>query len=188
MILAAARPARAQTPFDLVHRFPLAQSSLCCNPVIQAADGNLYGTAGGGTFGAGIAFKISPGGTVTILHDFTSSGSDGGYPTSALIQASDGNFYGTTMFGGSSNDGTIFKMTPGGAVTVLHSFDARVDGFIVIDPVIQGADGNLYGSAEEGGPGGPSGSAGTLFRISFDGAFSLLHVFDAGDPAGGFPG
>ncbi len=90
--------------------------------LIQAADGNFYGaTEGGGPSNAGTVFKITPAGVETVLYSFT-GGSDGWEPFAGLIQATDGNFYGTTTYGGSSNMGTVFKITPAGVETVLYSF------------------------------------------------------------------
>jgi uncharacterized repeat protein (TIGR03803 family) len=93
-------------------------------PLVQARDGNFYGTTvnGGGTSDLGTVFKMTPGGTVTVLHAFV-GGTDGAYPYAALIQAADGTFYGTTSEGGAVwNSGTVFQMTPSGNVTVLHAF------------------------------------------------------------------
>ena len=75
----------------------------------------------GGSSGAGAVFKVTPSGTGSILHSFT-GGSDGANPYAALIQGSDGNFYGTSFAGGTSSLGTVFKLTPGGIETVLYSF------------------------------------------------------------------
>src|SRR5579864_8122017 len=77
---------------------------------------------------------------VDVLHSF--AGGDGSLPSVALIQATDGNFYGTTYYGGTSNAGTVFKMTPSGAVTVVHSFTTGVDGGYPLAPLIQATDGN----------------------------------------------
>ena len=92
----------------------------------QATDGNFYGTTNtGGVNGYGTVFKITPTGTLTILYSFLCSPpscTDGDFPD-ALVQATDGNFYGTTEGGGTNNSGTIFKITPSGALTTLHTFD-----------------------------------------------------------------
>jgi uncharacterized repeat protein (TIGR03803 family) len=186
--LATSRVAGAQVPVDVLHGFSI-QPIEGPNAVIRATDGNLYGTtSSGGTYDHGTIFKMTPFGTVTILHDFAGCyrdclRSDGGYPTAALVQATDGNFYGTTTSGGSGGEGTLFKVTPNGVVTVLHSFVCAVDGCELSGALIQATDGNLYGSAYGGGP----EFDGSLFKISLDGTFSLLHVFTAADPAGGSP-
>ena len=147
-------------------------------PLIQATDGNFYGTTDfGGSAGEGTIFRITPLGAVTILHSFGdgSVASDGTYPWCALVQAKDGNFYGTTPQGGFANEGVVFKMTPLGVVTTLHSFgDGSIpsDGTYPQGGLVQGIDGNLYGTTEEGGIG-----LGTAFRITTQGALTLLHIF-----------
>ena len=92
--------------------------------LIQASDGNFYGTTQeGGSNGAGTVFKITPNGSLTTLHIFDPGQGDAGYPYAGLIQASDGNFYGTSTDGGTQHgNGTVFKITSAGTVTVLHSF------------------------------------------------------------------
>jgi uncharacterized repeat protein (TIGR03803 family) len=90
-------------------------------------------------------------GTVTALHVFT-GGADGASPTAGLILATDGNFYGTTTAGGDFNLGTVFRLTPGGVLTVLHSFAGSPnDGADPIGGLVQGSDGNLCGTTSEGG-------------------------------------
>lgn len=100
------------------------------------------------------------------------NGTDGGYPLAALVQAGDGNLYGTTSIGGSNCDGTVFKISPGGVLTTVHSFDGQ-DGFSPAAAVIQAADGNLYGTVEQGG----ARSGGTVFKITLSGEFSMLYTF-----------
>jgi uncharacterized repeat protein (TIGR03803 family) len=82
--------------------------------LIQANDGNFYGTTNqGGASGNGTVFKITPAGVESVLYSFAGGTTDGGRPQAALLQASDGNFYGTTGSGGPSNDGTVFKLVVG---------------------------------------------------------------------------
>ena len=97
--------------------------------LIQATNGNFYGTTyqGGANCapdGCGTIFKITPSGTLTTVYSFCSQSgcSDGYYPEAGLIQASNGDFYGTTTFGGAGGVGTVFKITPSGTLTTLHSF------------------------------------------------------------------
>ena len=132
--------------------------------LFQASDGNLYGTTstGGSNLGQGTVFKITPGGTLTTLYTF--QGSDGSGPWAGVIQAADGNFYGTTMGGGANSDGTVFKLTPGGALTTLHSFSNDKNGYGPLAALIQGSDGNLYGTALQ-----PAGVGGAIFRLQLSG-------------------
>lgn len=144
-------------------------------PLIQGTDGNLYGTAYAGdvaTFGR--VFKMTLGGTVTILHTFL-SGSDGASPLSALVQANDGNFYGTTHLGGSSNLGTLFKMTPDGTVTIIKSFTGGDEGANPDAALIQAADGKLYGTTRVG-----AGGHGTAFQLLLPSVFTVIHTFSGG--------
>jgi uncharacterized repeat protein (TIGR03803 family) len=133
----------------------------------------------------GTTFKISLAGLAT-LHTF--DGADGTYPATALLQAVDLNFYGTTVLGGASGNcaggcGTVFKMTPGGAVTTLHSFDSA-DGSEPVYALIQGMDGNLYGTTFAGGASlSCVGGCGTIFKITPAGALTTLHSFEGPDGA-----
>jgi uncharacterized repeat protein (TIGR03803 family) len=146
-------------------------------PLVQATDGNLYGTTGGGgTSSNGTVFRITPGGEFTSLHSF--NGSDGSGPYGGLVQATDGNLYGTTESGGANNDGTFFKITPAGSVTTLHSFDGT-DGSNYKGGLVQATDGNFYGSAFGGGANG----YGTIFTITPEGTLTTLHNFDGTDGA-----
>ena len=156
--------------------------------LVQGTDGNLYGTSGGqvgGTF-----FKITPAGTLTTLYYFCSQPNcaDGEYPLT-LVQGADGNFYGTTYAGGTSNNcnsdyypgcGTVFKITPQGTLTTLHSFD-NAGGCYPEAGLVQGTDGNFYGTTSEGGIGGYCGNlpvgSGTIFKITPDGTLTTLHFF-----------
>lgn len=164
--------------------------------LVQGTDGNFYGAtledAGGScVLGCGTIFKISPTGAFATLHTFT-GGADGGYVYSALIQATDGNFYGVTFTGGSADEGTVFQMTPSGTITTIHNFCTAgipcPDGGNAQGGLVQASDGNLYGTAPRGGDpscslGGFDG-CGTIFRISLSGTFTLLHDFHYTDGAG----
>jgi uncharacterized repeat protein (TIGR03803 family) len=151
--------------------------------LIQASDGNLYGTTeNGGAHSDGTVFEITPGGVETVLYSFGSSANDGANPYAGLIQASDGNLYGVTFDGGTNSVGTVFKITTAGVETVLYSFGSVAnDGANPYGRLIQGSDGNLYGTTERGGSG-----YGTVFEITTGGAETVLHSFgSAGD--GDFP-
>ena len=100
------------------------------NGVVQGTDGNFYGTVPyGGNFGSGAFFKATPSGGFSVLYSFvrvgnaTGSQLDGGSPSGLVI--SGGNFYGTTQYGGSNGNGTIFKITPSGSLTTLYALGTR---------------------------------------------------------------
>ena len=151
--------------------------------LVQASDGNFYGTtsAGGpycaGNGGCGTVFKLTPDGTLTTLHYFNQS--DGAFPYAGLVLANDGNFYGTTTLGGAQNYGTVFKITPDGTFTSLHSFN-NTDGRLPYGPLVQASDGYFYGATYQGGLYCQLG-CGTVFRITPQGGFTSLHSFDNSD-------
>ena len=180
------------------------------SPLIQGPDGNLYGTNASGIadgvvgLGGGTVFRMTPQGAITTLHTFCSQPncSDGyiypnGVGNGSLMLASDGNFYGTTYFGGAnpgpSNcavgncSGTVFRMTPGGSLTTLYSFCAQANCTDGSQPVglVQARDGNFYGATENGG----ANNQGTFFRITPSGTLTTLYNFcsqtnctDGGEP------
>jgi uncharacterized repeat protein (TIGR03803 family) len=157
--------------------------------VIQGNDGNFYGTTySGGANGYGIAFKMDSSGNVTVLHSFAGQPSDAGNPVAGLIQGSDGNFYGTTLYGGANDDGTVFKMDSSGNVTVLHSFAFALgnnsDGGNPRDGLTQGSDGNFYGTTGSGGANG----YGIAFKMDSSGNVTVLHSFAGGTSDGAGPG
>jgi uncharacterized repeat protein (TIGR03803 family) len=108
-------------------KFNGVNGSYCASGLVQGSDGNFYGTTAGGggsgsLMGGGTVFKMTPTGDLTTLVSFT--GANGCSPQAPLIQGSDGNFYGTTTYGGAGGLGTVFKMTPAGVLTTLVSFGA----------------------------------------------------------------
>jgi uncharacterized repeat protein (TIGR03803 family) len=143
--------------------------------LVQGVDGNLYGTTTyGGTGSSGIIFKMTPGGTLTTIHNFANT-PDGANPYTGLVLGTNGKFYGTTAEGGTSGLGTVFSVTTAGVVTILHSFSGT-DGEIPYGDLIQGVDGAFYGTTQFGGDIGSG--YGTVFKITASGTFTSLHSFD----------
>jgi uncharacterized repeat protein (TIGR03803 family) len=159
--------------------------------LIQATDGNFYGTTifGGAGFGfggcfpvgCGTVFKITPNGKFTKLHNFYNSG--GTNPTAGLVQAADGKFYGTTLYGGTVDDGTVFEITSSGKLTTLYSFCSETncpEGAEPIAGLVEGTDGNFYGITRYGGANGGGCvnlGCGTAFKITSTGKLTTLYAF-----------
>ncbi|HEY6273837.1 MAG TPA: choice-of-anchor tandem repeat GloVer-containing protein [Terriglobales bacterium] len=159
--------------------------------LVQGTDGSFYGTTiAGGANDDGTVFKITPQGILTTLHSFDIT--EGYAPEASMVLGADGNFYGTTDAGGAYLSacngygcGTIFKITPGGALTTLYSFCAQAgcpDGNRP-GALVQGADGNFYGTTEYGGSDSCPNTCGTVFKITPTGVFTGLYKFT---PADGF--
>ena len=136
--------------------------------LVQASDGNFYGTTlwggNGGAQSVGTVFKFN--GTLTTLYNFCSQSNcaDGRHPSPelVLVQASDGNFYGSTFYGGApSDDGTLFRITPAGTLTTLYRFSGGADGSEPAAGLVQDSDGSFYGTTERGG----ANFEGTIFRL-----------------------
>jgi uncharacterized repeat protein (TIGR03803 family) len=140
------------------------------------SDGNLYGAAeSGGTGDYGTIFKISPSGTFTVLHNFNGNGTEGYLPATPPIQASDGNFYGTTVFEGTGNSGTVYKLTPAGTLTVLYNFEPTGGGSgSAAGMPTQGSDGYLYIPETNGG----ASYCGSLLKLSTAGVPGDTFLFD----------
>ncbi len=154
--------------------------------VVQGTDGNFYGTTSSfGTHNAGTVFKLTPDGTFTILYSFCSHAgcADGGIPHSGLTLGTDGNFYGTTYFGGTGSSGTVFKITPSGSLTTLHSFCSQSncpDGAGPVAGLLQGSDGKFYGTTTRGGANTAQCEGvgcGTVFTITRSGSLTTLYSF-----------
>jgi uncharacterized repeat protein (TIGR03803 family) len=146
-----------------LHNFNGADGSFP-NGLVQATNGTFYGTTQeGGANGAGTIFKMTRNGTLTTLYNFCSQAScaDGGGPMSPPIQATDGNFYGTTFGGGAGfGGGTVYKITPKGKLTTLVTIGGFPSGALV-----QAGDGNFYGTAARNG---------TVFQMMPDGTLTTL--------------
>jgi uncharacterized repeat protein (TIGR03803 family) len=150
----------------------------------QGADGKYYGTTQfGGTSSDGTIFSVTSGGTLETLYSF--GGADGEDPVAGLVQGTDGNFYGTTQFGGAYGYGTVFNITPGGKLETLYSFCAKsgcIDGAEPTGALVQGTDGDFYGTTFLGGANCPNSlGCGTIFRITSAGAFATLYSFCSQD-------
>jgi uncharacterized repeat protein (TIGR03803 family) len=158
---------------------------------LQASDGNLYGTTGGGgSTGQGTVYKLTTSGVLTILHSF--EWTDGAVPISRLIQGSDGALYGSTLLGGATPPkglGVVFKITLDGTFTVLHAL--ATDGSESCDPssLVQASDGNFYGTTAAQDCMSKAGTdKGTVFKMTPTGVFTTLHRFsgsDGADPTSG---
>jgi uncharacterized repeat protein (TIGR03803 family) len=157
-----------------------------------AGNGDLYGTAAdGGANGSGTIFKITPGGVLTTLYSFCSQTgcTDGSGPAWGLVQANNGSLYGTTFFGGANSSlpmgnsgyGTLFEVTPSGALTTLYSFCSQAgctDGYSSYGGLMQATDHNVYGSTYFGGANSACvDGCGTLYRVTPSGAFSTIYNF-----------
>jgi len=145
-------------------------------------DGNFYGTYLGGTLTNvnGGVFKVTPAGKLTVLHRFTDT--DGKNPMGAIIQGTDGNFYGTTRAGGTGGQGVVYKMTPAGVLTVLHNFANDTHGLAPFAGLVQATDGKFYGVTTTN----PGKSSGVLFQITSTGSYADLIYFS--NVAGNFKG
>jgi uncharacterized repeat protein (TIGR03803 family) len=148
--------------------------------LIADGAGNLYGTTSqGGVSNNGVVFKLAPNGIETVLHSFAGGPSDGADARAGLIVDGAGNLYGTTLRGGASDNGVVFKLAPDGTETVLYSF-AGVDGSGPLAGLIADRAGNLYGTTSGGGASG----RGVVFKLAPNGIETVLHSF-AGSPSDG---
>ena len=148
---------------------------------VLATDGNFYGTTnlGGNSENAGTIYKITLGGRLTTLYSFcpTTPCNDGKFPL-ALMQASNGNFYGVTSNDGVNNNGTIFEFSRSGVFKLLYSFCSQAncaDGSEPYSGLMQGSNGNLYGTTAKGG----AYNLGAVYEISPAGQFRTIHSFCA---------
>lgn len=178
--------------YKVLHAFAKLREGWYANGLLHTASGNLYGTAPlGGNMsgncyssippgGCGTVFELSATGKFSVLHTF--SFSDGAFPAAKLIQDSRGNLYGATIGGGtgcSGGCGVIFKITPTGKFTLLHSFTGGSDGANPNSELFMDAAGNLYGTA------GNSSGTGEIFELTTSGKLEVLYSFNGTD--GDFP-
>jgi uncharacterized repeat protein (TIGR03803 family) len=147
--------------------------------LLQATDGNLYGTTeDGGTKNAGTLFKITPSGALATFYNFCPLGPpcSSGDPQTGVIQATDGNFYGTV-------DESVFQITPSGTLTTLHTFSGSTHGKFPEAGLVQATNGDFYGTTLAGGTIEDScrGGCGVVFKITSGGTLTELHKFDGTD-------
>ena len=158
-------------------------------PLVQGRDGNLYGTAlgGGANANAGTIFKMTPGGTLTVIYNFCAQPNctDGASSVAGLVLGRDGNFYGTTLGGGNTGCaypqgcGVLFKVTPKGVLTTLHTFGVSDVAAGPIAGLVQGSSGPFFGA------GGLDGGGAAFYRITAAGVYTELAGWDLG--VGGHP-
>src|SRR5215831_5806999 len=163
------------TSFTTLHSFSGADGKQPFAGMLQAKTGNLYGTTYfGGARNSGEVFQVTTAGKLTTLHSFCSKSNcaDGEYSYAVPVQGVDGNLYGTTYLGGSKGDGTVFKVTPGGTLTTLHSFRGA-DGSQPLAGLVAAKDGNFYGTTYIGG----QHNDGSVFKITPTGVLTTLHSF-----------
>jgi uncharacterized repeat protein (TIGR03803 family) len=173
--------------FRILHAFDGGSTSLegftPLGSLVRAPDGFLYGTTsaggevGGNPGGQGTIYRLTDEGQIDFLHTFT--GLDGSWPFGGLMLAADGHLYGTTSLGGSTGGGTVFRWNADNTLTSVYSFPADgSQGSSVAAPLVQDANGTLYGSTTSGGFGViPDGGGGTIFQLTLNGSLTSLHYF-----------
>jgi uncharacterized repeat protein (TIGR03803 family) len=151
-------------------------------PPIEGTNGDFYGTTNqGGANNLGTIYQITPAGKLTTMYQFVSG--EGANPVGALLLGTDGDLYGTTVSGGASNWGAVFKIVPSGnfVFTLLFSFNFS-DGGNPYGGLVQGSDGNFYGTANRGG----ASDRGVVFTVTPKGSFTELYAFSGGSD-GAYP-
>src|SRR5579872_2989092 len=186
--LAHADACNSKSSFNTIYTFgdhtgdPLSPQAV--GVIAQGRDGNLWSTTlFGGTNNMGTAFKLTPGGKLTVIYNFTSTT---GQPASGLTLGANGNFYGTTFNGGtgtacSGGCGTVFELTPSGKLTILWNFEGGNDGESPYSGPIEATDGNFYGTTYQGG----ANAFGTIYQLTPSGKLKTIYQFDG--PHGSFP-
>jgi uncharacterized repeat protein (TIGR03803 family) len=177
LVFALAIAVQAQTYSDIYNFGDVNKDAgfpLWSGIIAQGRDGNLYTTTPyGGTNNVGAAVKITPSGQETVLYNFNNSDSDEAFPFSGLSLGIDGNLYGATIGSLDSSMGKVFKITPNGQITFLHTFK-YAEGYHPFAPPIQASDGNLYGTTSLGGANGK----GTVYKITLSGQFGTIGSFN----------
>jgi uncharacterized repeat protein (TIGR03803 family) len=178
-------PVRAQDAANLIGLAALGSSTAADRPInprgdlLLANDGNFYiATNGGGSAGAGAIARVTPEGVVTTLHSLAGNSAEGATPYAKLMQASDGNLYGTTYTAGADSRGTVFRMSLAGDFATVFSFKSGTgEPFLPYGGLVQAADGNLYGTTLRGG----TSDKGAIFRLATSGTLTVVHSFNGTD-------
>lgn len=152
--------------------------------LLFASDGNFYGTTNLGgdlpcfpNYGCGTVFRLTASGVLTTLHTFVGYPNDGTQPATGLIEGTDGFLYGTTFGGGANDEGSVFRINKNGSLTTIYNFANTNDGHSPEGGLVEATDGNLYGTASNGG----NYNHGTIFKISRQGKFTTVHAFNGLD-------
>lgn len=168
--------------FRVLHTFKDTPDGATPWPELLSQGGGFYGTTlEGGASNDGVVYKMNAKGHTTVLYSFQ-GGNDGRRPLGNVIADAAGNLYGMTENGGSYDQGTVYRVAPDGAETLLHTFTGGTDGGNSDAGLVMDKNGNLYGTTPVGGP----NQAGVVFEISAKGSFSVLHTFSNGSD-GGYP-
>jgi uncharacterized repeat protein (TIGR03803 family) len=164
--------------FIVLHEFGRVEEGIDTpnSRLIEATDGNFYGTARGGR--SGVIYRLTPTGEVTIVHRLDFKARRGRDPN-VVIQAANGHLYGTTASGGDHDFGVFFRLRLDGTYRILHHFDVA-DGQYPAGDIVEAPDGSFYGTTQSGGAHG----GGTVYHIKPNGKFFVVHAFGA-DPRGG---
>lgn len=167
--------------FTVLHAFNGTDGEFPEHGLARDSAGNLYGvTAFGGSSGEGTVFKVASDGTFSTVYNFT-GGADGGFLYGTVDIGKDGNIYGNTASGGTSGQGTAFKLTPAGKLTTLYNFTGGADGGSPQGDVLA-VGGSLYSTASGGGD--PSCQCGVIYEVTAKGKEKVLHAFTGSDGAG----
>lgn len=163
-----------------LHAFSGSDGDMPLGELVVGRDNWFYGTTtSGGPENGGTVFRVSLYGEFTVLHSFGFDPPEGDSPRGGLALGADGDFYGTTEFGGEYGYGVVYRLAPDGTFTPLHSF-ARSEGTNPLAGLILASDGMLYGTTSSGG----YFNSGSVFAITTAGELSVLHAFTGGADGG----